>query len=66
MRATYAWLTAALGAPAQPTPEQLALDAIRAQLDPLRERAALSDPSTRRKFGILPGQSIIGMCENSP
>jgi S-formylglutathione hydrolase len=68
MRATYAWLSAVLAAQktSEPSAEQIAFNAIRAQLDPLRERAALSDPSTRRKFGILPGQSIIGMCENSP
>jgi S-formylglutathione hydrolase len=53
MRATYAWLTAALAAAAEPAPEQLALDAIRAQLEPLRDQAAASDPSTRRRFGVL-------------
>jgi len=58
MRATYAWLSAALHARtlAEPTPEQLALDAIRAQIEPLREQAAASDPTTTRRFGVLPGQ----------
>jgi S-formylglutathione hydrolase len=56
MRATYRWLGAALDArtPAEPTAEQLALDAIRAQLEPLRDQAAASDPTTRRRFGVLP------------
>jgi S-formylglutathione hydrolase len=60
MRATYAWLSAALGArtPAAPTPEQIALDAIRAQLEPLRNQAAASDPSTRRRFGVLSGARV--------
>lgn len=40
MRATYIWLSAALDArtPAEPTAEQLALDAICAQLEPLRDQ----------------------------
>jgi S-formylglutathione hydrolase len=55
MRATYGWLSAVLNArtPAEPTAEQLALDAIRAQLEPLRDLAAASDPATRRRFGVL-------------
>ncbi|HEV1288353.1 MAG TPA: alpha/beta hydrolase-fold protein [Bryobacteraceae bacterium] len=57
MRAKYVWLSAALGArtPAEPAAEQLALNAIRAQIEPLRERAAASDSTTLRRFGILPG-----------
>jgi len=60
MRATYAWLTTALAAqtPTEPTPEQLALDAIRAQLEPLRDQAAASDPATRRRFGVLPAPRV--------
>jgi S-formylglutathione hydrolase len=58
MRATYAWLTSALAAPAEPSPEQLALDAIRAQLEPLRDQAAASDPTTRRRFGVLPAPRV--------
>jgi S-formylglutathione hydrolase len=56
MRATYVWLSAALDARtlAGPTPEELALRAIRAQLEPLRDQAAASDPATRRRFGVLP------------
>jgi S-formylglutathione hydrolase len=56
MRATYAWLSAVFAAqtPAEPAAEQLALDAIRAQLEPMRSQAAESDPSTRRRFGVLP------------
>jgi S-formylglutathione hydrolase len=57
MRATYIWLSAALSAPpAEPSTEQLALDAIRAQLAPLRDQAAATDPTARRRFGVLPGQ----------
>jgi S-formylglutathione hydrolase len=55
MRAMFAWLSATLQ-PAESTAEQAALDAIRAQLEPLREQAAASDPTTRRRFGVLPGQ----------
>jgi S-formylglutathione hydrolase len=54
MRATYIWLSAALAVETPPGPEQLALDAIRAQLEPLRDQAAASDPTTRRRFGVLP------------
>ena len=54
MRATFAWVSAAIAPPpVEPSPEQRALDAIRAQLEPLRDQAALSDPTARRKFGIL-------------
>jgi S-formylglutathione hydrolase len=55
MRSTYAWLSAALAAqtPAEPRAEDLAWTAVRAQLDPLRDRAAASDPTTRRRFGVL-------------
>jgi S-formylglutathione hydrolase len=56
MRATFAWLTAALEKPTETTAEQLALDAIRSQLEPLRNQAAEVDPTTRRRFGVLPRQ----------
>jgi len=58
MRAAYVWLSAALSARtlAEPTAEQNALQAIRAQIGPLRDQAAASDPTTRRRFGVLPGQ----------
>jgi S-formylglutathione hydrolase len=60
MRATYGWLSAVLNArsPAEPTAEQLALDAIRAQLEPLRDLAAASDPTARRRFGVLPDARV--------
>jgi S-formylglutathione hydrolase len=60
MRATYLWLSAALGArtAAEPTQEQVALDAIRAQLEPLRDQAAASDPTARRRFGVLSGARV--------
>jgi S-formylglutathione hydrolase len=58
MRATYAWLTTALSTPAEPSPEQLALDSIRAQLEPLRDQAAASDPTTGRRFGVLPAPRV--------
>ncbi len=51
MRATFAWLSAAL---AQPAAEDPSFDAMRAQLEPLRDQAAASDPTTRRRFGVLP------------
>jgi S-formylglutathione hydrolase len=56
MRATYVWLSGALNARtlAEPTAEELALNTIRAQLEPLRDRAAASDATTRRRFGVLP------------
>lgn len=56
MRATYVWLSAALHVRtlAEPVAEQLALHAIRAQLEPLRDQAAAADPTTRRRFGVLP------------
>jgi S-formylglutathione hydrolase len=58
MRSTYVWLSAALNARtlAEPTAEELALKAIRAQIEPLRDRAAASDPTARRRFGVLPRQ----------
>jgi hypothetical protein len=56
MRATFAWLTAALEKPTEASAEQLALNAIRSQLEPLRDQAAEIDPSTRRRFGVLPRQ----------
>ncbi|HML17278.1 MAG TPA: alpha/beta hydrolase-fold protein [Bryobacteraceae bacterium] len=55
MRAAFAWLTAVLAAPAEPTAEDRALDAIRAQLQPLRDQAAASDPTVARRFGVLSG-----------
>jgi S-formylglutathione hydrolase len=57
MRATYAWLSAVLNERTlgEPSAEQLTLDAIRAQIEPLREQAAASDPATRRRFGVLRG-----------
>jgi S-formylglutathione hydrolase len=54
MRAMYAWLSGVLQQPADADADQLALSAIRAQLEPLRDQAAASDPSTRRRFGVLP------------
>lgn len=54
MRATYAWLSAVLGTPVEPGAEDQALNAIRAQLQPLRDHAAESDPTVHRRFGILP------------
>ena len=56
VQVTGAWLSAALDARtlAEPTPEELALRAIRAQLEPVRDQAAASDPATRRRFGVLP------------
>jgi len=60
MRATYAWLSAALAArtPGEPSAEDLALQAIRAQLEPLRDQAAVSDATARRRFGVLPGARV--------
>jgi S-formylglutathione hydrolase len=60
MRATYVWLSAALAAQsnAEPALEQLALNAIRAQLEPLRDQAAMADSTTRRRFGVLPGRRV--------
>ena len=56
MRATYAWLSAVLTAQpvAEPTPEERALAAMRAQLQPLRDQAAATDPTAHRRFGVLP------------
>jgi S-formylglutathione hydrolase len=58
MRAAHVWLSAALNARtvAEPTAEQIALDAIRAQIELLRDQAGVSDPTARRRFGVLPGQ----------
>ncbi len=53
MRAMYAWVSAVLN-PAGPSPEQAAVDAMRAQLRPAREAAAKVDPTTQRRFGRLP------------
>ena len=60
MRATYVWLSAAFAArtPVEPGAEQVALDAIRAQLEPLRDQAAASDPTTRRRLGVLPAPRV--------
>ena len=54
MRATYAWLSAVLSAPAEPGAEDQVLNAVRAQLQPLRDQIATSDPTVHRKFGVLP------------
>lgn len=56
MKATFEWLTAVFAArvPTAASPEQVAFDAIRAQLDPLRDKAAVSDPTAWRRFGVLP------------
>jgi S-formylglutathione hydrolase len=55
MRDTFAWLSAALAdPPASPSPEQVALDTMRAHLRPIHEHAAASDPSARRRYGVMP------------
>jgi S-formylglutathione hydrolase len=69
MRAMYAWVGAALSAlrpasaeervasnPPAPTSEEF-LRMLRAQLQPLRDRAAASDPATNRRFGVLPDRA---------
>jgi S-formylglutathione hydrolase len=58
MRATYAWLTDVLKRPTEPSPEQVALNAIRGQLEPLRDQASTSDPTARRRFGVLPDARV--------
>lgn len=62
MRAAYTWLSAVLGTdPAAELPaEDRALQAIRAQLQPLRTQAAITDPTALRRFGILPRTSEQG------
>jgi S-formylglutathione hydrolase len=55
MRAAFAWLSAELtGTAAEPSAEERALHAMRAQLQPLRDQAARLDPTAHRRFGILP------------
>ena len=56
LRAALAWLSAVLTRPTvvEPTPEERALDTLRAALQPLRDQAAAVDPTALRRFGILP------------
>jgi len=54
MRDTFAWLSAVLAEPpAAPSPEQVALDTMRAQLQPIHNDAAASDPTARRRYGVM-------------
>jgi S-formylglutathione hydrolase len=50
MLETFAWVGRAL---ASPTSEDRSMSAIRAQIQPLRDRAAASDPTAYRRFGVL-------------
>ncbi len=55
MRDTFAWVSAVLSQKAgEPSPEELAIRAMRAQMEPAREQAAAADQATRRRFGRLP------------
>jgi S-formylglutathione hydrolase len=54
MRAMFAWLSAVLTAKAVPSDAERAFSAIREQLQSVREKAVAVDPSTRRRFGVLP------------
>lgn len=60
MRAMFGWLSTVLTAPtgAETSAEERALIAMRAQLQPLRERAAMEDPSANRRLGILPTTTL--------
>lgn len=60
MRDAYAWVSAVLRAQpeAEPAAEAQALSAIRSQLQPLRDRAAATDPTAHRRFGILPPAAL--------
>ena len=55
MHATYAWLSAVLRADpaAEPSAEDRALQAMREQLQPLRDQAAQLDPTAKRRFARL-------------
>ncbi|HLK46659.1 MAG TPA: alpha/beta hydrolase-fold protein [Bryobacteraceae bacterium] len=55
MHATYAWLSAVVrfDRSAEPSPEDRALQALRQQLQPVRDQAAQSDPTTYRRLGRL-------------
>jgi len=56
MKAAHSWISEVLTAkpPSEPSPEQKAIDALRAGMEPVRKQAALCDPTVRRRFGILP------------
>lgn len=55
-QAITAWINSGMqGAPPSASPSSKEfLRIVRAQLHPLRERAAASDPSTNRRYGVLP------------
>ena len=55
MRDAFVWTGAAL---AGPPVRDAFLRTIRAQLAPIREQAAATDPTTNRRFGVLPDPSI--------
>jgi S-formylglutathione hydrolase len=57
MRAMFAWLSGVLTATAEPSDEERAFGAVRGQLRSMRERAAAVDPTTNRRFGVLPRES---------
>jgi S-formylglutathione hydrolase len=57
MRAMFAWLSGVLTATGEPTEEERAFDAVRGQLQSMREKAAAVDPTTNRRFGVLPRES---------
>ncbi len=55
MRETFAWVSAVLTAKAEaePSAEEAALNAMRAQLQPLRDQAAVTDSTAHRRFGVI-------------
>jgi S-formylglutathione hydrolase len=52
--AMFRWLSAVLTAADEPGDEERAFSEIRGQLQAMRERAAAVDPTTARRFGVLP------------
>jgi S-formylglutathione hydrolase len=50
MLETFAWVERALASPGS---EDQSMSAIRAQIQPLRDRAAATDPTAHRRFGVL-------------
>ena len=60
MRAMFSWLGSVLAerSSAELTPEEQALNAMRGQLQPLRDQAAMVDPTAKRRFGILPDGAV--------
>jgi len=58
LRAMFAWLSAVLTATGEPSNEERTFRAVKEQLRSVREKATAVDPTTGRRFGVLPRESL--------